>query len=174
MRQFNEYFNIIIEHEGGLTDHSNDHGGITKYGVSLRFLQGLIPVDGDIDNDGDIDKDDIKALTIEDSKEIYLKFFWSPLHLDSINSEELKLHLFDMGVNAGTRTSVKLLQRILNTSEDGIIGKNTTFLINNYSGDLVKEYKKARQNYYLDIISKNPKLAVFKKGWMNRIETTKF
>jgi lysozyme family protein len=155
-------------------DHPNDPGGATKYGVSLLFLKGLSLADGDIDHDGNIDKDDIKALTIEDSKELYLKFFWDPLHLDGLNSEELKLHIFDMGVNAGTRTAVKLLQRILGSTQDGSLGKNTTTAANNYPGDIVKEYKKARQDYYLAIIAKNSKLSVFKKGWMNRIDTTKF
>lgn len=174
MREFDKYFEVIIEHEGGLSDHPNDPGGVTKYGISLLFLKGLNIQDGDIDHDGDIDKDDIKVLTVEDSKELYKKFFWDPLHLEAINSEELKLHIFDHGVNAGARTAVKLLQRILQTDDDGVIGKETTKKTNAFEGDLIEEYKKARVNYYLSIIEKNPKLAVFKKGWLNRVETTKF
>lgn len=174
MRQFNEYFKIILQHEGGLVNNPNDPGGTTKYGVSLLFLKGLNLDVGDIDHDGDIDSQDIKALTIEDSKELYLKFFWNPLHLDGLKSEELKLHIFDMGVNAGTRTAVKLLQRIIGAGDDGSLGDITTTTANNYPGNIVDEYKKARINYYLAIISKNAHLLVFKKGWMNRIDTTKF
>lgn len=174
MREFNDYFEVIIEHEGGLSDHPNDPGGLTKYGISLLFLKGLNTQDGDIDHDGDIDKDDIKALTVEDSKKLYKKFFWDPLHLEGIELEELKLHLFDHGVNAGTRTAAKLLQRILKVADDGSIGSTTTKKTNEFEGDLVEEYKKARVNYYLDIIAKNSKLKVFQKGWLNRVETTKF
>lgn len=174
MKPFNDYFNVIIKHEGGLVDHPNDPGGTTKYGVSLLFLKDLNLEDGDIDHDGDIDKEDIKVLTVEDSKELYMKFFWDPLHLEGITSDLLKLHVFDHGVNAGTRTSVKLLQRMLGLTEDGSIGKITTKKINEYQGNIVDEYKQVRINYYLNIISKNPKLEVFKKGWINRVETTKF
>ena len=174
MKEFKDYFNIILKHEGGLVDHPNDPGGTTKYGVSLLFLKDLNLEDGDIDQDGDIDKEDIKALTIQDSEELYLKFFWDPLHLEGLKLEELKLHIFDHGVNAGTRTAVKLLQRILGSTPDGDLGKNTTKAANNYTGDIIGEYKKARVNYYLAIITKNPKLAVFKKGWLKRIDTTKF
>ena len=174
MRDFSDYFKIIIEHEGGLGEHPNDPGGITKYGISLVFLKTLSLQDADIDNDGDIDRDDIKALTVEDSKELYKKFFWDPLHLEGVLSEELKLHLFDHGVNAGTRTAAKLLQRILNVDVDGSIGPDTIKKTNAFAGDLVKEYKKAREAYYLAIIEKNSKLSVFKKGWLHRIETTKF
>lgn len=174
MREFNDYFKIILEHEGGFVNHPADPGGATKYGVSLLFLKDTALIDGDIDRDGDIDQDDIIALTIEDSERIYKKFFWDRLHLEGLDLELLKLHLFDHGVNAGTRTAVKLLQKVLGIEDDGSLGPTTTRIANRYIGDLVEKYKTARQNYYLLLIDKNPKLEVFKKGWLNRIETTKF
>lgn len=174
MRDFNDYFKVILEHEGGFNNHPADPGGATNYGVSLLFLKDVSLIDGDIDHDGDIDKDDIIALTIEDSEKIYKKFFWDPLHLEGIESELLQLHLFDHGVNAGTKTAVKLLQRVLGIVDDGSIGPVTTRITNRYIGDIVEKYKTARQNYYLQLVDKNPKLGVFKKGWLNRVETTKF
>ena len=174
MKEFNDYFKVILEHEGGFVNHPNDPGGKTNYGISLLFLKGLVLDEGDIDHDGDIDGDDIKALTIEDSRKLYQKFFWDPLHLDGIVNEELKLHIFDHGVNAGTRTAVKLLQRILGVTDDGSLGNATTSATNASTKDLITEYKKAREKYYLDIIVKNPRLIVFKNGWLNRIKTTNF
>lgn len=174
MKTFDDYFDVILQHEGGFSDHSADPGGATKYGISLLFLKDLDLEDGDIDHDGDIDVDDIKALTIDDSRVLYHKFFWSPLHLQGIESEDLKLNLFDHGVNAGTRTAVKLLQRMLGLQDDGAIGRMTVDAANNYNGDVVADYKRARKAYYEKIIERNPKLGVFKKGWFNRIETTKF
>lgn len=174
MKEFNDYFKVILEHEGGFVNHPNDPGGKTNYGISLLFLKGLVLDEGDIDHDGDIDGDDIKALTIEDSRKLYQKFFWDPLHLDGIVNEELKLHIFDHGVNAGTRTAVKLLQRILGVTDDGSLGNATTSATNTYTKDIIEEYKKAREKYYLDIIAKNPRLIVFKNGWLNRIKTTNF
>ena len=174
MRDFNDYFQVILKHEGGFSDHSADPGGATKYGISIVFLKNLSLEDGDIDQDGDIDRDDIKALTIEDSKELYHKFFWNPLHLEGLESEELQLHLFDHGVNAGTKTAVKLLQRILGLTDDGVLGHDTTNAANTSEDDLIESYKEARRDYYTRIIEKNPRLEVFKKGWFNRIETTNF
>jgi len=174
MKEFNDYFTVILEHEGGFVNHPSDPGGQTNYGISLLFMKNLSLKDGDIDHDGDIDGDDIKALTVEDSRGLYKKFFWDPLHLEGLVNEELKLNIFDHGVNAGTKTAVKLLQRILNLQDDGSIGNMTTTAANNYTGDIIKEYKAAREKYYLDIIAKNPRLIVFKNGWFNRIKTTKF
>lgn len=174
MRDFNDYFQVILEHEGGFSDHSADPGGATKYGISIVFLKNLSLEEGDIDQDGDIDRDDIKALTVEDSKELYHKFFWSPLHLEGLDSEELQLHLFDHGVNAGTKTAVKLLQRILGLSDDGVIGSKTIKAANSFEEDLLEKYKEARRNYYDRIIASNLRLSVFRKGWFRRVDTTKF
>ena len=46
----------------GLVDDPDDPGGITKYGVSFRFLKdhGI-----DVDGDGDIDAEDIRGLNPE-------------------------------------------------------------------------------------------------------------
>lgn len=174
MRQFDDYFKVILEHEGGFVNHTSDPGGQTNYGISLLFLKGLVLADGDIDHNGNIDGDDIRALTVNDSKKLYQKFFWDPLHLETLVNEELKLHLFDHGVNAGTKTAVKLLQRILGLTDDGSLGPITIKAANSYIGNIIEKYKEARQGYYLAIIAKNPKLIVFQKGWFNRINTTKF
>jgi lysozyme family protein len=174
MRHFDDYFEVILEHEGGFVNHPSDPGGATNYGVSYRFLKGINLEDADIDRDGDLDIDDILALTVEDSKAIYKKYFWDPLHLEGIENEMLRLHIFDHGVNAGLKTAVKLLQRILQLDDDGYIGNMTTEATNSYNGDIIEEYMNARKGYYLNIIEMNPKLATFKRGWFNRVENTNF
>ena len=79
-----------------------------------------------------------------------------------------------MGVNAGTKTAVKILQKMIGTNVDGIIGKNTAKAVVDYGEYVVTDYINARKKYYIDIINKNPKLKVFKKGWFRRVDTTKF
>jgi lysozyme family protein len=174
MREFSDYFKVILKHEGGFVNNPSDPGGSTEYGISLLFLKGLDLADGDVDHDGTIDADDIKALTVDEASILYQKYFWTPMNLDGIIDEDLKLNLFDQGVNSGTRTAIKILQRLLNLQDDGAIGPNTTNATNSYSGDIIADYKTARENYYLAIIQRNPKLMVFKTGWFNRIESTNF
>ena len=171
MRKFEDYLKVILKHEGGLVDHKSDPGGITKYGISLRFIQrnGI-----DINTDGRVDSKDIVEITIEEASEIYKTYFWDKMRLEGISNDLLKLHLFDMGVNAGTRTAVILLQKILRVEPDGIIGKRTLAAIDNYKGSLVAEYIVARLNYYHKLTVRNPKLKVFLKGWTNRVKSTVF
>lgn len=117
---------------------------------------------------------DIKNLTKEKASEIYYKDYWLPMNLNLLPNEELKLHLFDMGVNAGIRTAIKLLQSMLIITSDGVIGNDTVKAVSSYDGDIVKDYMSVRKNYYQQLTVKNPKLLKFLKGWITRVNTTKF
>ena len=96
------------------------------------------------------------------------------MNLDDIQNAELKLHIFDMGINASPRTAIRLIQRIVGVSRDGMIGKETTDSINkiDVEENLLFLYKGARRGYYRYISWRNPKLKVFLKGWLNRVNHT--
>ena len=158
MRTFNDYLKVILKHEGGYIDHPSDPGGETKYGISKRAYPGL----------------NIKELTIQDASAIYYNDCWLKLKIENIKNEELKLHIFDMAVNAGIKTAIKLLQGIVGTTQDGVLGPRSEAKIGLYEGDIVEEYKKARINYYNKLIKNKPQLQVFIKGWINRVNSTKF
>lgn len=158
MREFEDYLDVIIKHEGGYVWDVDDPGGETKYGISARAFPKL----------------DIKNLTVEGASKIYYQNYWLPMNLKLISNEELNLHLFDMGVNAGTKTSIKILQALLDLTTDGIIGNNTVKAIENYKGDIVEDYKDARKEFYNKKIVNNPRLAKFKNGWYKRVDSTQF
>lgn len=175
MTLFDKCLPVILEHEGGYVNDPVDPGGATKYGISFKFLKGLPSEFGDIDGDGDIDIDDIKALTTSKAAKLYYTFFWRRMNLDSVSQEVLALHMFDMGVNAGTKTAIKLLQRILGVTIDGILGKETLGAITQTNSTrIINDYIKARYSYYDAIIKKNPALGKYKKGWYRRVTSTKF
>lgn len=174
MKKFEDYLKVIFEHEGGLVDHPSDPGGITQYGISLMFLKGLPLNIADIDHDGDVDGDDIRKLTKEDAGKLYKTYFWDRMKLPLINNELLKLHLFDMGVNAGNKTAIKLLQKLIMVPADGILGIQTADSIEHYQNNIVEDYIRVRKEYYYLLTVKNPKLKVFLRGWINRVNTCKF
>lgn len=171
MREFKDYMKVVLKHEGLYSNHPSDPGGATNMGISLRFLK----VKGiDINHDGDINVKDIKDLTLEVATELYYKHFWLPMRLEYISNEALKLHLFDMGINAGTKTAVKILQNVLKINADGVIGNITAKAVEDFGDSIVTEYANARKKYYINIINKNPRLRVFKVGWFRRVDTTIF
>jgi len=165
---FENYLKVILKHEGGLVNHPKDKGKITQYGVSLRFLQneGI-----DVDGDGDIDAQDVIGLSVAQAGVIYKKYFFD--HLHAVPDGLLKLHLFDMGVNAGSRKAVKLLQYTLGVEQDGVIGKNTLKAILADKG-IVEKYIKARIAFYNDLVNRNSDYSCFLNGWLRRVRTTQF
>jgi lysozyme family protein len=155
MTKFEKCIPIILRHEGGYVNHPNDPGGETKYGISKRAFP----------------KENIKNLTVERAKEIYKKNYWDRMNLEGIENLQLALHVFDHGVNAGPRTSIRMLQRAAGVKPDGVIGPITLNAVNRQS--LTDKFEQARIQYYIRIAEKRPKLKVFIKGWINRVSTTK-
>ena len=60
----------------------------------------------------------------------YLYEFWLPLKGDLIANQVTADSIFDFSVNAGIKTSVLLVQSIIGTKTDGIIGEKTLQKLN--------------------------------------------
>ena len=157
---FEKAVRIILEHEGGYVNDPADPGGETKYGISKRAYPDL----------------NIKTLSIEDAKAIYYRDYWLKIYGDKLFYENLSLEVFDMAVNAGTGTAVKILQSILNVDQDGIIGPLTLkSLKSNFNKRAVHfHYKWLRLYYYIKIARHNPTFSKFIYGWARRVESTQF
>jgi lysozyme family protein len=117
---------------------------------------------------------DIKNLTKEAAIDIYYKDFWLPMNLTKILENELVLQVFDMGVTSGIRTSIRILQRLVGVTDDGFIGNITLRAIREYNGDVVADFIKRRKLFYIVLVQKHPEKRRFLKGWLNRIDNTKF
>lgn len=169
---FQEAVEITLKNEGGLSIDKSDPGGITNYGVSLRFLQenGV-----DINGDGSINAKDILQLTEQDAISIYLDKFWNKFNLESIKNDELADKVFDLSVNMGGYQAIKMLQQAINfqlrfrIQTDGIIGKMTLNALNNVNiPALLTAYKALACNFYQNLVVKNYNLQKFLVGWLRR------
>jgi lysozyme family protein len=105
---FDEAFELLLGHEGGYVNDPNDRGGETKFGISKRAYPHL----------------DIKALSIEESKGLYKRDYWGPAGCDAV-PDSLKFDLFDAAVNVGVRGAIKMLQRSVGETQDGVLGPRT-------------------------------------------------
>jgi len=158
MSRFDQFIEVILKHEGGYVNDPDDLGGETKYGITKRRYPDM----------------NIKVLTKEKAKQIYYDDFYMKMHLQYIKDDSLALHLLDMGVNAGKRTAVKLLQVLLKDCVvDGQIGPVTGRKASSADVlvDLVDAYKAKRIEYYykVSLLRNNQK---FLKGWINRVYST--
>lgn len=173
MSDFNKAIEHIIKNEGGYSDHPADPGGATKYGISLKFLksEGI-----DVNSDGLINIDDITYLDLIEAKKIYKEYFWNPNKYEFIKDQGVATKAFDLCVNMGSRQANKILQRSVNNTElqpnlsiDGVIGGKTIDAVNKVKSKFVQDVMRVEATaYYNELIVKNPKLSVFRNGWMNR------
>lgn len=156
--RFDRFIPVILDHEGGYVNDPDDAGGETNMGIAKKFFPDV----------------DIKNLTVAQAKQIYFDSYFKPLNLFYVKNDLLALHIFDMAVNAGKTTAVKLLQELLHGCEvDGSIGPITAQSIAyaDVTTDLVQAYKAKRIEYYYRI-SRKRNNGKFLKGWINRVYKT--
>lgn len=160
---------FILKWEGGFVNNPNDPGGATNKGVTIAVwkTQGY-----DKDGDGDIDVADLKLITPDDATKVLKSNYWDRWFADQIQSQAVANTLVDWVWGSGA-WGIKIPQRILGLKEDGVVGYVTLNKLNDAikkdkQGLLTKLYQ-ARFDYLKDIISKNPKLKTFEKGWNNRM-----
>lgn len=152
---FDRAVDLILQHEGGYVNDPHDPGGETNYGISKRAYPDL----------------NIKEITRDDAKQIYRRDYWDAIRADEM-PEPVAVGVFDMAVNAGNRTAVQLLQRIVGVKDDGIVGPVTLEAVRKHDAHwLAVRYAAERLMHYAAI----PGWKRYGRGWSRRvIETAMF
>ena len=150
---FDEIIEKVLEHEGGYVNDPKDLGGETKYGITKRFYPDI----------------DIKNLTIEQATDIYKSDYWDKNKVESLPQNLWHIY-FDMCVNMGKRTAVKVLQRAAvnkgkDIEVDGGLGPMTIEALKGVELDRVRAF---RVKYYVDLITARPEQEKFYLGWFRR------
>jgi lysozyme family protein len=159
---------VVLRREGGLVDNPADPGGITNFGVSLRWLkaQGLA---GDIDHDGDVDASDIRKMTVEHATAFYRHFWWDAYHYDQVVAQMVATKIFDAAVNMGPPRAHRFAQDIAGVDEDGKLGPKSYAAINAVpSLDFITKYQNEMAAFYRRLVFLDPRRQQFLKGWLNR------
>jgi lysozyme family protein len=172
MAKFENFAGKLLRLEGGYVNHPLDKGGPTKYGVILTVWQEH---GDDKDGDGDIDAEDIKKLTEDDARYIAKKFFWDYFLADLILNQSVAEFIVDWGYNSGRKTVAKIVQRLVNVADDGIVGPKTLAAINALDQQKLFDTLQIERKVFLNnIIKRRPDQIVFYNGWMNRVNSFKF
>ena len=101
--------------------------------------------------------------------EFYKREFWDKMRLDEVESDLKASEIFIFGVNVDTKPAVRVLQRLLNVTVDGVMGAQTLKALNAYDeGKFNVEFDSYEIAYYASLVSKNPKLKIYANGWKNR------
>lgn len=154
---------VIDIHEGGYVNDPDDPGGETKYGISKKAYPAL----------------DIAKLSIEEAERIYYQDYWLKIQAGQYQDLGIAAKVFDMAVNLGVFTAVRLLQTSINmlieqrVAVDGVVGKETLSALGivhkrGLNDPLEDSLIQNQTLHYQSLIQRNPKLEKFKNGWLAR------
>lgn len=158
---FDLAFDRLIGHEGKFTEARADRGnwtsgkvGVgelkgTKYGISAMSYPHL----------------DIKAITLEQAKDIYRRDFWERSGADEYDGA-IGYQVFDAAVNHGIENAVRFLQRAAHVADDGDVGPVTLKAVKAMTvTDVLMRFNAARLMFYTNLSTWSD----FGKGWARRI-----
>lgn len=155
---------LILQHEGGYSNHPADRGGETQFGITATLLK-------------DLKKNiAVKDVTKQLARTLYEDFI-RKYRIDQLPGK-LVVFMADLCVLVGPHRGICLLQARLNASfkaglkVDGVIGPKTIaaagqvdieLLVKLLTGDVI--------NVHVNCTMANPSQRVFIRGWINRAES---
>lgn len=166
MADFKKYAPKLLQMEGGYVYHPLDKGGPTCKGVTLRTYQEHFGPNKTVE--------DLKNIPYGDWQHIMKTNYWDKCKADQIDSQPVAEILVDWCVNSGL-VGLRRVQEIIGAKPDGIAGPITLSLINSSDPKMLFDrIKAARNQFYINIVKKNPSQKVFMKGWQNRLAQFEF
>ena len=150
---FDQCLAKVLGHEGDFSDHQDDKGGATRYGVTEAVAREVGY------------RGDMRELPLELAKRIYLERYWKPISADDL-PPGIRYVVFDGAVNSGPRQSILWLQRAVGVQADGIIGPMTLGAAYAVDDKLLRARILAQRLRFMSGLNNWPS---FSRGWARRI-----
>ncbi len=150
---FDDAFDMLLGHEGGYSNHPNDPGSETMWGITAKVARA------------DGYAGDMKALPRDRSKSIYRRKYWDAVKVEEL-PEAMRYSVFDAAVNSGPSQAVQWLQEALDVGVDGKIGPITISAAKKADAVRAAILINALR---LDFMTSLPTWGAFGKGWARRI-----
>jgi len=148
----------VLRLEGGYTDNPDDPGGPTNFGITQATLATAWGRPATAK--------DVAALTVADVAEIYRTRYWAKTRCGELPAG-LDLAVVDTAVNMGPETAVRLLQRALGVSADGVVGSATLARVEAAPiASVIRTLSEMRRSRYRALV----KFEAFGKGWLRRVD----
>ncbi len=177
---FDRALHRVFGLEGGYSDHDDDPGGATNWGITQAVFDAWRA-------DRGLPGMPVALLREEDAREIYRDRYWNRLHCDEVAAvdERVAWELFEAGVNCGRGTAVRFLQRALNVlaraddtllAEDGCLGPVTMASLKQcvrrgYAAALLAAMNGEQYVWYRGLVERDNRYRSFARGWMKRVLT---
>lgn len=168
MANFDLAWQYLQVDEGGsiFTDIPQDHGGATKFGITLNTYTAWCAKMGNLPPS----VNDLKNMTEATAKVVAQDFFWDLIRGDEIKNQSVANALLDASFEGVSRASL-FAQSASGVAQDGVIGPITLAAINSmdfrlFLSKFIPEY----QNFFINCVLNDQTQIIFLKGWLNRCE----
>lgn len=102
-------------------------------------------------------------------EEFYKRQFWDKMRLDEVVNQEVANEMMVFAVNAGIMVAVKIAQKLVGATVDGVLGSRTIAALNKVdSAWFDAEYDKEEIKHYEKLVASNPTFKKYINGWKNR------
>ena len=150
---FDTAFDLLITHEGGFSNHPDDPGGATMYGVTetVARANGY--------------QSAMRDMPLSFAKQVYKAMYWDTCRCDAM-PDVLRYPLFDAAVNSGPGQAIKWLQAAVGVKVDGAIGPVTQQAVNMAAPQVLRQKMIGNRLRFMTELKNWPS---FSKGWARRI-----
>ena len=166
MANCNKLAPFILRWEGGFAFDKDDLGGITNKGITLTTFRSIFGKNKTAN--------DLKRMTQAQWNVVFKSYFWDKWKADQIIDQNVANILVDWLWCSGAY-GIKIPQRVLGVSVDGIVGAKTIAAVNATDGKvLFDKIKEERISFIERICQTRPQNKKFENGWLNRINALKY
>lgn len=163
MSRYDDCLKVVLGNEGGTSNDPNDHGGLTRSGVTqaaydrYRIRHGL-------------PQQPVTMITDAELTALYFEDYWTPC-LAGTFPAPVDLNVFDTAVNSGPGRAIMILQQAVGVSDDGKWGPASKAAFARLSAlDAAERFCDLRETYLRGLVVKDPSQGRFLKGWINRVD----
>ncbi|HET7797367.1 MAG TPA: glycosyl hydrolase 108 family protein [Nevskia sp.] len=153
----------LLTHEGGYTNHPDDPGGPTNFGITIADYRRYVKPDATAD--------DVRAMPLGEAESIYRRRYWDAQRCDDLPAG-IDYAVFDYGVNSGVGRSAKVLRRVLRLANTS--SKVTDEVVAAARAGDACEIVAAICDERLRFLKSLKTWDVFGKGWERRVTEVKF
>lgn len=158
---FEQCLALVLKAEGGYVDNPHDPGGMTNLGVTKATWEAWVG--------HEIDEVEMRSLTPNDVLPLYESQYWIKSRCDELPLG-VDYCVFDAAVNLNVSQSIKIIQRALNVTDDGIIGLQTIQAATQCDpAELIEQFSEE----HLQLLQTKKTWATFAKGFQNRVDFVK-
>lgn len=165
LSQFDKVEKVInntINIEGGFSNHINDKGGATKFGITLGTYQRFVNKNATVK--------DLQALSANEARQFYKTYFFYKYNMQDLPEPVWDI-VFDMSVNHGPTNAFSIVQLALIKlgQKPGVTGEldaPTKDAISKVDPNALRyAIISQRVSFYDAIIAHKPDQKIFAVGW---------